>query len=757
MIGLGLRLALSGGRAAIARLGVIAAAVACGVGMLLVTLAAVNAVNAQNARYAWLETGQTPASHAPAPGGADGDPLWWGLSADTFDGTEIGRVDVAATGANSPVPPGIPRLPGAGEYYASPTLATLLETTPRDELADRYPGRLVGEIGDDALPAPNSLLIVIGHTPAELADSGIAMSVRSIATSAPSDCQGCAIGVGINANGIILVLGVVALAILLPVLVFIGTATRLSAAQREQRFAAMRLVGATPRQISVISAVESSGAAIVGAALGFAVFFAVRDPVAGVPFTGAPFFAADLSLNLADVLTVVIGVPVAAAVAARVALRRVNISPLGVTRRVMPRPPRAWRVLPLVAGIGELTWFFVAGAPATTNGQLWAYFSGFLLIIMGLLLAGPWLTMAGSRLLARRARRPAALIAGRRLADDPRGGFRAISGLVLALFVTSVAVGVITTMVAYTHGSGGGATQAGTLLKTFFTHPSDTVVENQIDALPTGLDDDLAAIPGVRGVAVIHANPAAREGGPGGPDAGPDSLVSCAQLDHTPAIGRCETGASVVGISSFFGNTFGKAPTASEQIWPGSDVTPVTLKALPVRSIVVATDGSTAAIEAVRTTLELAAPDRFAPDTLAALSPSNNRLLTGYRQLANVVILVSLPIAGCSLAVSVIAGLADRRRPFSLLRLTGMPLRTLRRVIALEAAAPLLITAFVSLGVGFLAAHLFLRTQLDESLQPPGVQYYVIVAAGLLASLGVIASTMPLLRRITGPEASRNE
>ena len=39
----------------------------------------------------------------------------------------------------------------------------------------------------------------------------------------------------------------------------------------------------------------------------------------------------------------------------------------------------------------------------------------------------------------------------------------------------------------------------------------------------------------------------------------------------------------------------------------------------------------------------------------------------------------------------------------------------------------------------------------------PGPLYFVIVAAGLAASLGIIASTMPLLRRMTGPAAARNE
>jgi hypothetical protein len=43
------------------------------------------------------------------------------------------------------------------------------------------------------------------------------------------------------------------------------------------------------------------------------------------------------------------------------------------------------------------------------------------------------------------------------------------------------------------------------------------------------------------------------------------------------------------------------------------------------------------------------------------------------------------------------------------------------------------------------------------SFQPPGMQYYLIVLAGLVASLGIIASTLPLLQRITGPEVARNE
>lgn len=112
---------------------------------------------------------------------------------------------------------------------------------------------------------------------------------------------------------------------------------------------------------------------------------------------------------------------------------------------------------------------------------------------------------------------------------------------------------------------------------------------------------------------------------------------------------------------------------------------------------------------------------------------------------------------GCSLAVSVAGGLGDRKRPFSLLRLTGTQLGVLRRVVLVESAVPLLVVAVVAIGTGFLAAQLFVQAQFRYSIQAPGIPYYTIVLTGLVASLGVIPSTMPLLRRITGPETAHNE
>ena len=120
---------------------------------------------------------------------AGADPLWWLITADEFDDQLIGRVDVAATGPRSPLPPGIAHLPGPGQFYASPALTRLLSSTPASQLGDRFAGRQVGTIGPAALPAPNSLIIIIGHTASQLSHIHGAEQVTSIAGTVPSSSR----------------------------------------------------------------------------------------------------------------------------------------------------------------------------------------------------------------------------------------------------------------------------------------------------------------------------------------------------------------------------------------------------------------------------------------------------------------------------------------------------------------------------------------------------------------------------------------
>jgi hypothetical protein len=789
VIGLGLRLVIGGGREAITRLVVLTVAVGLGVGLLLTAVAATNAVTTWNNRHDWFWTGTAWVLPGPATGVA---PLWWHPSGDLFESQQINRFDVAPTGTSSPVPPGIPSDPGPGQYYASPALAALLRSTPANQLADRYPGHLVGTIGEAALPSPNSLVLIVGRTPAQLAHTANSVRVTSLSATVPGrpgsdrsevNRQGLFYlppNGGAPASATDLILSVVALAILAPVLIFIATATRLSAARREERFAAMRLAGATRKQVSLLAATESTAAGILGVAAGFGIFFLLRTPVAGIPFIGAPFFPGELSLSLLDVLVVAIGVPVAAAVAARLALRRVHISPLGVARRATPKPPRAWQLVPLLTGLAELGFWAVRGHPASISGQVQAFVSSFALILVGLFIAGPWLTMAAARAMARWTSRPGTLIAARRLADDPRAAFRAVSGLVLALFITTVAVVAITTQNAKNLTRFSSAAESNVL--TSQVSASSQVAgsygpesNNKMGTAGPGpaapaapLTAQLSGIPGVQGVLVVRADPGLTIPGTfhhlgvdlvGDVTPVPAGVVSCAQLATVPALGRCPAGATAAAFPAdgFNGPLSGIDATAFT--WPAANLQDARLDTLSVDAINVATNGAVRAVEQARTLLENAHayPAISTPSTISDLVAQDNSQNSDYQQLANVVILVSLPIAGCTLAAGIAAGLADRKRPFSLLRLTGARLATLRRVVALEGAVPLLAVAAVAIGTGFGAAALYASEAQQHPMAAPGAAYYLLTAGGILAALGIIAATFPLLARITGPEVARNE
>ena len=763
MIGLGLRLAVTGGREAVVRLVIVAAAVGLGVGLLLTVISAVNAVGVQNDRYAWLDTG-APAASGGATTATSRDPLWALFTADLFDGQGIYRADVAATGPTSPVPPGIPRDPGPGQYYISPALAALLRSAPAGELASRYPGHQAGLIGETGLPSPDSLVIVVGRSVAQLSHLPGAAQVTSFNTTPPSGCGShstCVIRGGLEPAGVDFVLSAVALALLLPVLIFIGTATRLSAARREQRFATMRLVGATPRQVSLIAAVESAVTAVAGVAIGFGLFFVLRVPLAAIPFTGQPFFPAQLSLSLPDVLAVAAVVPAAAAVAARLALRRVNISPLGVARRVTPPPPRAWRVLPLLAGLADLGIFAVHGEPASNSGQVLVFVPGFALIMVGLVIAGPWLTMVGARVLARRASRPGALIAARRLADDPRAAFRAVSGLVLALFIFTVTAALLATQNTKAPFVPDGAVAGNTLVDQFSNLTQDSS-GNQIavgSAPPSAtVLARLRQISGVQAIVEVRADPGLTINNPQLQIQDfPAAVVSCAQLASVPGLGRCPAGAAAAKVPASLNGIGGNLARVT---WRAAEIPAGRLDSLPLGSLDVATNGSRPAIEQTRTVLENAYPTGTGsppPQTVSEYSAVGNAADNAYQQLADVVILTSLTIAGCTLATGVAGGLADRKRPFSLLRLTGARLAMLRRVIALESAVPLLAVAAVAIGTGIGASAMYATMEMKLSLVSPGAAYYALTAAGIVLALGLIAATFPLLRRITGPETARNE
>jgi hypothetical protein len=748
MISLGLRFALKGGREAGFRLAFTALGVAVGVALLLFTLSGFNGLVAKDARAGWLLTYSQ--NRIPSVDERTADPLWWRLVADTYGDQPLTRVDVAATGPRSPLPPGLERLPRAGQYYVSPALARLLASIPADVLSARFPGRQVGIIGERGLTSPDALIAVVGRTPSQLSRTAGAFKVRSI-EAAPKQHD--------YTQFYRIVLGLGAIGLLVPVLVFVATSTRLAAARREERFAALRLVGATPRQVNVIASVEAGIAAVTGTLVGFACFWIFRPLVARLPFTGHPFFTSDLSLGWFAILGVAVGVPLAAVAVSLFALRRVQISPLGVTRHVTPRPPRPWRLAPVIIGLGILAAArFLSGSSAVAPSIL----AAFVAIIVGLMVAGPWLTMVGARLLAKLARRDSTLIASRRLSDDPGRAFRAISGLVLAVFVGSVFIGVVGTLLVRGGGLGTMTLPSGTVSQWLYGQGQKGGGVAPAQAQPL-----LARVRGLAGVRVVVPvyEPATHGNGEFS-----DGLVPASDWARLGVYGGVKiTGATADGGPSGGVVTVPTAPLQTGQLktrasWLAGPPPAGGLAARPLLALLVTTNGDRA-VERVRTVLQAAVHGAEDPAVVSSgqmISPTSSRLAETLRRMVDVGIILSLVIAGCSLAVAVAGGLIERKRPFSLLRLTGMPLAHLRRVVVLEAAVPLVLAALVSAAAGLLAADAILRATTGPpdnafGLSAPSASYYLMMLGGVLAALAIVSSTLPLLGRLTEPRAVRME
>jgi hypothetical protein len=764
MLRLGLRLTLRSGREAFVRLAVTTAAVAVGVALLLGVLAEFHAFQAQSSQPCWACTSGDPVPSAlPASGEL------WNNSVDFYRGQTLTRLDVAALGADAPVLPGVSRLPAAGQYYASPALAALLRTVPADELGDRFPGTMIGTIGQAGLTGPGELAVYIGYSPTALQALGGTTWVTSISTAPAAEVFTpffrYAFGIGV-------------LAVIFPMLVLISTATRLAASRREERFAALRLVGGTPADIRMIAAVEAAVSAFFGAVLGVVIWLLVQPLVAGGALIGTQYFSSTVAPAAWEYAAIVVGVPAIALAAALISLRRVQISPLGVSRRATPKRPTLWRLTALALGVG----LYLYGLSVTSHQSIGAAtYPGLLLTMVGLVIAGPWFTWASARLFGSLSRGAAPLLASRRLADNPKAAFRSVTGLVLAVFLGTM-VGTLVPAVNATEASPTNASLSNVLLdQVGMSGPAATRLLSGLGAIggtsvypfytvpPSGAGNSGS---GGKGGSAGGSGPIGGSGGgtpigPGKAVTGGTTVVSCAVMRGLAVFGQCAAGLAAVQVDD--GSMFGDNPlhntkafvSASDPAYHGA------LADLPLQAVLVRVN-SPATLERVRTYLAVNAPPQVSsgpgqsptpPRTFGETLQIRTQRAATLENLVYAAVALTLIVAGCSLAVAVGGGLVDRKRPFTLLRVGGTGVGVLAGVVLLEAAVPLVAATVLAAGIAYGTSVLaFVRLAPAGTAIPQlGHDYYTLMGVGLLIAFGVIAVTLPLLRRMTLPGNVRFE
>lgn len=733
-----LKLALVGSKSSWGRFAGVVAGVAIGVSLLLLLWSAANGLAHRDERGAWLREVGQPAVNAPQ--GADGtspsgqaepvpltdDIVLLANPVDIFRDQLVSRRDVAALPTSTVKIPGVGTAPAPGEYYASPALQGLIEATPADQLGERY-GKFAGYINDSALPGPDSLVVITGVTEAQLRQ-GPSASIVSDFTDNPYGESAALYRTALLIGGI---------AIFFPVLLLISIATGLGAAQRRERYATLRLIGATPRLVSQISALETAVPSLAGALLGVLLAVMLKPAAAQVPVNGSRMFIEDLNAGPGMTSMVVVLVVVASALVAARSTIRAGIGPLGVTRAMQERTPRWWRALPLASGLAGM----VLAASISKAGSVWVsllLIAGFALTSFGIVLIGPWLTRLTSSLGLRSARSAAAVIAASRIRQTPVATFRSVSGLVIAVFMVSAFCGAASAI----EKPDLPPAQPGMLLS---SSAYATLATGYTPDKVSRWADETIEIAGITSAVIGYAADTTGQR---------VSTNTYIEASDAAALGFGDVPqAPVVAFDMAFLNSWNRqpAPLTAAPVETLEHSVPVVL--------VLGTDGTPEALDRARTALNTSGITAIpASSALDHTIMSDGRLIQGLSALAYLGVFVAVLIAGISLATATAAAILDRQRVLGLMRLMGMPVATLRKVITREAAVPLLSVLLLSIGLGFFVAWLMIYSLGgDRSITWPGIPYYTALLMSLFLALCAVTATFGLLRPKSTVTATRFE
>ena len=730
------------GRQSFARLGLTTAAVALGIVLVCYFTAGVNGIMGRANGLAINTAAYQASRGAPSQKPIDGvEPLKVGGTrrgdASKWRGQYIQAYSMYGI-AKSPQFAKL-KTPRPGEYYLSKALADAVAEYPEDNILARFGKntKYLGVIPSEYTASPDALMIVRGASAEEVAESDAFTKSQGqpsyFADVYRTDANGLKSDAKIDPVAVI-VFGVGGTILLFPIVIFVSVATQLGAAQREKRYAALRLIGATKRQVGRVLMLESLLASVVGVLIGLGAFWLLQAPLQDFRMDGMRFNPSDLALTSTQYV-LIIGLTLGLTMFVNWRrMRRAQISPLGVSRSVEKvKKLRAWRALVPALGIAFFAWL------SSKPGLDWLEANkesamptlllmvALLLVMFGLILAGGWLTNKLSLLAARWANNASMLIAGKRTAVHSRTIFRSVSGVVLALFAGSFYL---------TATSGIEGLNAQAIKDNGFSQLKRGTAIVIGRSLPGDIAEQLKQKSYITSVATIYP----REDG---------DAIRCQDLatytEHTcPDNARPDQFA----LLNFDKPVVKKVSLINDRVdTNGAKEYLVTLK-------------SDNDIEKLRTMVTAKANQydlTYAVSGTDSKKPHINPTIREFADLAYVGIGVTLFVAVASLIVSTIGGLMERRRSLYTLRLSGMRLAQLKRLVMVESVAPLLTTSILSCGFGVWTGAVFtstFSTTLKPVLTPT---YFAIVGIGLVAAIIGIYVILPMVDKLTRAEANQTE
>ncbi|RZS44640.1 FtsX-like permease family protein [Herbihabitans rhizosphaerae] len=759
-LGLGIRLAVGGSRisgTSIVRLIMGTVGIGLAVAILFGAASVGNMLSAHEQRNA----ANIP-SWQPRPGV---DPLLMSTASSTIGDERISVSWIHPSGPNAPLPPGVERLPGKGEMVVSPRLAEMRAAADGEALRQRFPQREIGQIDKYQMTDAGDLLAYVG-VDATIGAESSAMPVYGFGRPEMSG----------NETAILLTLlsivgGIV---LLVPVLIFVATSTRIAGAERDRRLSAMRLVGADARQVRRITAGESLVSSVAGLALGTGLFLVLRPLLDNVRLFDTTILARDLQPSPLLALITVVGVPLLAIGTALFGMRRVVIEPLSVVRKSKPVKRRlAWRLVVVGLGVASLL-----SAPVFDEGEeMWTFAVGVgaTLLLIGVPALLPWLVERGAARVS--GGRPSVQLAIRRLQVDSGTPARVVAGVAVVL-------------------AGGIALQTGlAAAEADDKYRPARAAQETISGQVTGAvaDQVVADARAVPGVTDVRAGRYLSVKGAGEKSGTSVYVMDCAGIAQRYQTDQCVDGDAFTVVPPPGSRNYGRDLRPGEQVrvvkyardkeeqiatwtWPQ----PKSTLAQPPGSRSgyfgpVATPGAVRGIplSEVSATLEIAHDKR--PGVISALQaatakyewrasfydPSSyvskdERMYTTLRNALLAGAVFTLSLAGLSLLVLALEQVRERRRAIAALFASGVPRGVLSRSLVWQLAVPMALGVVVAIATGIGLAWLFLRL-VDEpvAVDWPGVG--VLSGAAVILVLLSALAALPALRSATRLDALRTE
>ncbi|WP_017571381.1 ABC transporter permease [Nocardiopsis halotolerans] len=661
-------------------------------------------------------------------------------------------------------PPGIDRLPAAGELYVSPALRDLLDSPEGALLAERFDGAPVtGVIGTEGLRGPYELYFYLGTD--TLAQDPASYAVSGFGGDRP--------GSGLSAMTVLLIV-VIIVVLLLPVAAFVLTAMRFGAESRDQRLAALRLVGADRGMTRRIAAGESLVGALLGLALGTGFFLVVRTFADDVRLPASGVLPADISPAPLLAALVVVLVPASAVLVTLLALRGVEVSPLGVFRENTDHGRRLWwRVVVLAVGCAVL---FVPGRGTNSEGTEWTVAVGVLLTLTGVTLLLPWVVEA---VVGRLRGGPLSWqMATRRLQLNSGLAARTVSGVTIAVAGAIALQMLFSAMNAQVPP---GEDQGPAATRMIASATVETGAEGAEFA--RGVD-------GARGVASSVPFLLAHLDAPPGTD-GPQErltvvIADCADLERLVTFSSCTDGDAFVtdggevavrpGDRLDLHNARAGGPAAEPRPWtvprvrearitealsgPNYQGLYLTPSALPVEeleniqaTVLVTLDGKVPdAVEHVRNHIGV---DEPGTDSRVLGSEIGGSVLTVIGDALRAGAVLTMLVIGASMVISTVEQLRERRRQLSVLIAFGTRRSTLAASVLWQTAIPMVLGLVIAVVGGFGLGLLLLR--LADLPVTDWLAFVPLVGAGIGVIALVTLASLPYLWRMTRPEGLRTE